>query len=72
MLDVARVRQAKEEVRNSFLFKLDLYTQLLYKMKKIPWRTFADVPSANKYNMDEIATNTSKHRREKIGNVSKL
>ena len=71
-IDAARVRQAKEEVRNSFFVKLELYTQLLHKMKKIPWKTFADVPSANIFNMDEIATDTSKHRRKIIGNVSKL
>ena len=38
----------------------------------IPWQSFAEVPAANKYNMDELATDTSGHRRKIIGNSTHL
>ena len=71
-IEASRVRQADEEVRDAFFVRLELYTQLLFKMKMISWRTFSDVPSDNKYNMDELATDTSNHRRKIVGSVTRL
>ena len=38
----------------------------------ISWETFSDVPSDNKYNMDELATDTSNHRRKIVGSATRL
>ena len=71
-IDAARVRQADADVRDSFFVRLDLYTKLLHKMNLIPWKSFSDVPKENKYNMDELATDTSGHRRKIVGCANHL
>ena len=35
--------------------------KLLYVMKKVLWDDFTQIPKANIYNIDEMATVTSKH-----------
>ena len=71
-IDPARIRQATVEVRDAEFFKIERYIELLYKMGKIPWRTYKDIPKENLYNADEVATNTYDHRRKIIGIASKL
>ena len=31
------------------------------------WRTFAEIPAKNKYNMDEVGSDTNKGRKKKVG-----
>ena len=57
-VDPARIRQATSEVRDSEFYKIEAYIEILYKMGKIPWRTYKDIPKRNLYNTDKVATNT--------------
>ena len=65
-INPARVRQADTEVRNAEFVKLANYLELLYKLGKVLWRTWREVPRENKSNMDEVATNAQDHRKKLI------
>ena len=65
MIDLAQVRHADEDIRDLVYRKMANYIKLLYKMKKVPWEGFTQVPKENIYNMNEMATKTSKHRKKK-------
>ena len=39
-------------------------------MRKIPSKTYHEIPKENLYNMDEVATNTYDYRRMKIGSAT--
>ena len=39
-------------------------------MRKIPWKTYHEIPKENFYNMDEVATNTYDHMRMTIGSAT--
>ena len=69
-IDPARMRQADEEVRDTQFYKIDSYVALLYRMGKIPWKTYREIPKRNLYNADECTTNTHDHRRKTIGNAT--
>ena len=71
-VDPARIRQATSEVRDSEFYKIEAYIEMLYKMGKIPWRTYKDIPKQNLYNADKVTTNTYDHRRKVIGTATTL
>jgi hypothetical protein len=41
-------------------------------MKKVPWRSFRDVPSNRIYNMDKVGTDTTKHRSKIIADSAAI
>ena len=71
-IDPARVRQADEEVLKTLFVKLDNMIRLLHSQGKVPWSSYADVPAASIYNMDEVATNCHNHRKKTIALKSLL
>ena len=68
----AQIRQVDEEVRDIQFYKVESYFALLYKMGKVPWKTYKDVPKGNIYNANEYSTNTYDHRKKTIGLASKF
>jgi hypothetical protein len=64
-IDPQRSSQANEHVRDAFFSKLDAYVEVLYAMGKMKWKSFSEIPSKFIYNMDELASDTTK-RRDKI------
>ena len=71
-IDPARIRQSSVDIRDAEFFKIEQYVQLLYKMGKIPWKTYKEIPKRNLYNADKVATNTYDHRRKVIGSVTQM
>ena len=65
-LDPQRAAQANDEVREAEFVKLDCYVRLLYNLGLIPWKCYTDIPSSNVYNMDEVASDTTKRRGKKV------
>ena len=63
-IDIARADKANEDTRDTMFMKLDEYVYLLYRMGLSPWERWADVPARNKYNMDEVGTDTTKRRKK--------
>ena len=72
LIDPARVRQADEDVMQSLFVKLDNMVKLLHTQGKVLWKSFADVPAASIYNMDEVATNCHHHRKKMIATKTLL
>ena len=62
-IDPAQVQQADINVRDAVFTKIGNYIRLLYKTEKLPWETFGQISKENIYNMDEMATETSKHQK---------
>jgi len=63
-IDIARAEKANEDTRDTMFMKLDEYVYLLCRMGMSPWERWADVPARNKYNMDEVGTDTTKRRKK--------
>ena len=63
-IDIARADKANEDTRDTMFMKLDEYVYLLHRMGISPWERWADVPARNKYNMDEVGTDTTKRRKK--------
>jgi hypothetical protein len=63
-LEVAWAEQATETVRDAAFAKAECGVWLLHAMGRFPWMHMKDVPKRNKYNMDEISTNTVARRRK--------
>ena len=68
------------QVKNSFFDLIDEMVDKLYQRAQDPnddtvdssfvYRTFADIPAAQKYNMDECGSDTNKGRKKAIGGQS--
>jgi hypothetical protein len=65
-LDPARARKATKTTRDIVFSKLQAQTRCLFAQGKIPWMDYRDIPSRLIYNMDEVGTDTTKHRRRVI------
>ena len=70
-IDPLRASQANENVQATFFCKLNAYIEILHAMGSIKWKSFADIPSKFKYNMDEVASDTTK-RRKKVATDSEV
>lgn len=66
-LDPQRAVKATEEVRNTMFGKLEAYIQILKVANKVSWESYQDIPKDCIYNMDEVGTDTTKHRGKIIG-----
>jgi hypothetical protein len=65
-LDPLRAKKANKKTRDTVFSKLQAQTRGLYAEGKIPWKNYSDIPSNCIYNMDEVGTDTTKHRRKVI------
>ena len=63
-IDPLRAAQANEQIRDSYFCKLDYYIESLHAMKRMKWDKMADIPKKNIYNMDELASDTTKRRNK--------
>mmetsp|Transcript_26567 Transcript_26567/g.89377 ORF Transcript_26567/g.89377 Transcript_26567/m.89377 type:complete len:396 (-) Transcript_26567:8-1195(-) len=66
-IDPARARQATPEVRDTFFDLVEEVTAREFAAGKITWAMFAQVPDANKYNMDEEGKDANKGRKSVLG-----
>jgi hypothetical protein len=65
-LDPLRAKKANSKTRDTVFAKLQAQTRGLYSEGKIPWENYRDIPSTCIYNMDEVGTDTTKHRRKVV------
>jgi hypothetical protein len=65
-LDPLRAKKANEKTRDTVFSKLQAQVRGLYSEGKIPWKNYAEIPWNRIYNMDEVGTDTTKHRRQVI------
>ena len=65
-LDPLRAKKANKKTRDTVFAKLQAQTRGLHSEGKIPWKNYRDIPSHCIYNMDEVGTDTTKHRRKVI------
>jgi hypothetical protein len=68
-LDPQRARKANTETRDAVFVKLDCYIKSLYAMELVPWKCFGDVSKKSIYNMDEVGTDTTKHRSKIVADA---
>lgn len=61
-IDPKRVDQADDKVRQNFFYKLDRFIHFLYVTGRSKYQSFSDIPKHLIYNMDELASDTTKHR----------
>jgi hypothetical protein len=71
-LDPQRAKKANEETRDAVFTKLDCYIKNLYAMEKVTWRSYKDVPNHVIYNMDEVGSDTTKHRSKVIADAAAI
>jgi hypothetical protein len=67
-IDVVRANQANDYVRRSYFTKLNAFIKQLHAMGKIPWDSYDKIPLKFKYNMDEMAPDTTKRRKRVVLN----
>jgi hypothetical protein len=65
-LDPQRAKKATKDTRDSVFTKLDSYVRNLNAMGLVTWNSYKDVPANSIYNMDEVGTDTTKHRSKII------
>ena len=65
-LDPQRAKKATKDTRDAVFTKLDAYIRNLNTMKLVTWESYRDVPADAIYNMDEVGTDTTKHRSKII------
>jgi hypothetical protein len=66
LLDPQRAKQATKETRDAVFFKLNCYVKTLYAMGLCKWESYKDVPDQDKFNMDKVGADTTKHRKKVI------
>lgn len=66
-LDPQCAVKATEEVRNAMFGKMEAYIQVLKAANKVSWESYQEIPKDCIYNMDEVGTDTTKHRDKIIG-----
>ena len=65
-IDPLRARKATKATRDQAFAKLDAFVRNLHSQGRIPWKSAAEVPLEVWYNMDEVGTDTTKHRNKVI------
>jgi hypothetical protein len=71
-LDPLRAKKANKKTKDTVFCKLQAQTRGLYAEGKIPWKNYCDIPSRQIYNMDEVGTDTTKHRRKVLADKRTL
>ena len=67
-LDPQHAKKATKDTRDVMFTKLDACIRNLNAMKLVSWKLYRDVPADSIYNMDEVGTDTTKHRSKIICN----
>ena len=66
-LDPLRAKKANKKSRDTVFSKLQAQVRGLHAQGKMPWKNYCDIPAHCIYNnMDEVGTDTTKHRRKVI------
>jgi hypothetical protein len=68
-LDPLRAKKANKKTRDTVFSKLQAQIRGLYAQGKIPWQNYCDIPAHLIFNMDEVGTDTTKHRRKVIADM---
>jgi hypothetical protein len=68
-IDPQRAKKANTETRDAVFVKLDCYIKSLHAMGLVPWKSFSDVSKKSIYNMDEVGTDTTKHRSKIVADA---
>ena len=63
-IDPQRISQVTQDNRTMMFANLDSLVEMVNAIDptNCPWKRWEDVPARNKYNMDEMSTDTTKHR----------
>ena len=64
-----RAVKATVDTRDAMLVKLDAFIQFLNKDGYVPWKSYSDIPKDSIYNMDEVGTDTTKHRGKVLASI---
>jgi hypothetical protein len=59
-IDPACAAQVNDNIWEDYFCKLDAYINVLYKMGRLKWKSFAEIPAKNIYNMDEVGSDMTK------------
>jgi hypothetical protein len=70
-IDPLRAAQANSKTRESMFVKLNNFIELLHEMGLISETCYADFEDSQKFNMDEVALNTTKARKKVISAIGK-
>jgi hypothetical protein len=65
-LDPLRAKKANLKTRDTVFSKLQAQVRGLYAQGNFPWKNYCDIPGNCIFNMDEVGTDTTKHRRKVI------
>jgi hypothetical protein len=65
-LDPLQAKKTNKKTRDAVFAKLQAQTRGLHSEGKIPWENYRDIPSHCVHNMDEVGTDTTKHRRKVV------
>ncbi len=68
-IDPQRAKKANTETRDAVFVKLDCYIKSLHAMGLVPWKSYRDVSKKSIYNMDEVGTDTTKHRSKIVADA---
>jgi hypothetical protein len=68
-LDPLRAVKATVEVRDAMFAKMEAYIKVLNAAHKVSWESYQLIPKNCIYNMDEVGTDTTKHRAKIIGST---
>lgn len=65
-IDPARANKANTFTRDQVFSKFDAFIKNLYKQNRVPWKSAKEIPNCKLFNMDEVGTDTTKHRGKVI------
>ena len=57
-----RANKATVDTRDAMFAKLDAFVKHLHAAGYVKWKSYGDIPKKSNYNMDEVGTDTTKHR----------
>lgn len=69
-IDPLRAAQANEHTRDTYFCKLDAFITHLNAMGKTSYKSYKDIPAKFIYNMDELASDTTKRRKGIVTDAS--
>jgi hypothetical protein len=69
LIDPQRAKKANTETRDALFVKLDCYIKSLLAMGLVPWKPYSDVSKQSIHNMDEVGTDTTKHRSKIVADA---
>jgi hypothetical protein len=64
-----RACKATAETRDAMFTKLDAFVKNMHAAGYFKWESYSDIPKHCIYNMDEVGTDTTKHRGRVLGSI---